>query len=171
MMNIARIAGALYATTFVAGTIALVVRGALGSVAGSIAAASYVAVTLLLYFLFRPVNARLSLIAAVTSFAGIIVSIREFAGVNNLAFFGIYCLLIAYLLLRSNTAPTILVALMAFAGLGWLTFLSAPLARLLHPYNFAPGMIGEGALTIWLLGTRVNIRERRPPPAAAASHP
>jgi hypothetical protein len=48
-------------------------------------------------------------------------------------------------------APRILAALMVFAGLGWLTFLSPSLATFLYPYNFAPGMIGEGALTLWLL--------------------
>ena len=45
---------------------------------------------------------------------------------------------------------------MVFAGLGWLTFLSAPLATFLYPYNFAPGMIGEGALIVWLLGFGVQ---------------
>jgi hypothetical protein len=43
---------------------------------------------------------------------------------------------------------------MVFAGLGWLTFLSPSLATFLYPYNFAPGMIGEGALTLWLLVKR-----------------
>jgi len=40
---------------------------------------------------------------------------------------------------------------MAFAGLGWLTFLSPELAKVLYPYNLAPGLLGEGALTLWLL--------------------
>ena len=45
----------------------------------------------------------------------------------------------------------ILGVLMVFAGFGSLTFLSPPLAN--HPsrYNFVPGLIGEGALTSWLL--------------------
>ena len=46
---------------------------------------------------------------------------------------------------------------MAFASLGWLTFLSASLARSLYPYNLAPGIIGEGALTMWLLVVGVNV--------------
>jgi hypothetical protein len=40
---------------------------------------------------------------------------------------------------------------MGFAGLGWLTFLSPSLARSLYPYNLAPGILGEGVLTLWLL--------------------
>jgi hypothetical protein len=68
-----------------------------------------------------------------------------------LAFFGFYFALIGCLVWRSTFLPRILGALMVFAGLGWLTFASAPLARLLSPYNLAPGIIGEGALTLWPL--------------------
>jgi hypothetical protein len=46
--------------------------------------------------------------------------------------------------------------LMVFAGVGWLTFAFPSLARSLSPFNFAPGLIGEGALTLWLLFTRVT---------------
>jgi len=45
---------------------------------------------------------------------------------------------------------------MGFAGLGWLTFLSPPLANHLSPYIFAPGILGEGSLTLWLLVIGVN---------------
>ena len=47
--------------------------------------------------------------------------------------------------------PGILGALIAFAGLSRLTFLSASAAHRLEPYNLVPGLIGEGALTVWLL--------------------
>jgi len=55
---------------------------------------------------------------------------------NNICvvFFGFYCLLIGYLIFRSAFLPRILGVLMAFAGLGWLTFLSPPLANYLSPY-------------------------------------
>jgi len=45
---------------------------------------------------------------------------------------------------------------MAFAGLGWLTFLSPPLASYLYPYNLVPGILGEGLLTLWLLVFGLN---------------
>jgi hypothetical protein len=52
--------------------------------------------------------------------------------------------------------PPILGALMAFGGLGWLTFVSPPLAKDLSPYNLAPGILGEGILALWLLVMGVN---------------
>jgi hypothetical protein len=51
--------------------------------------------------------------------------------------------------------------------LGWLTFLSPPLANQLSPYIFAPGLLGEGALTLWLLVMGVNA-ERWKEQASAA---
>jgi hypothetical protein len=74
----------------------------------------------------------------------------------GLVFFGFYCLLIGYLIFRSAFLPRILGVLMAFAGLGWLTFLSPPLAKSLSPYILAPGLLGEGALALWLLVKGVN---------------
>jgi hypothetical protein len=74
----------------------------------------------------------------------------------SLVFFGFYCLLIGYLIFRSTFLPRILGVLMAFAGLGWLTFLSPPLAKYLSPYILSPGILGEGALTLWLLVIGVN---------------
>ena len=75
-----------------------------------------------------------------------------------LVFFGFYCLLVGYLIFRSTFLPRILGALMAFAGLGWLSFLWAPLAKYLSPYNLAPGMLGEGLLIVWLLVKGVNVQ-------------
>jgi hypothetical protein len=76
----------------------------------------------------------------------------------GLPFFGFYCLLIGYLVLRSTFLPRIVGVLMVFSGLGWLTFLSPALAHSLGPYNVAPGLLGEGSLTLWLVirGVRVE---------------
>jgi len=153
----ARIAGVFYLLTFLTGGLALVVRGRWGVAAGLIAGACYIAVTLLFYQLFKPVNARLSLLAASVSLVGIAVGPLQLKGVHPLVFFGFYCLLIGYLIFRSTFLPRILGALMAFASLGWLTFLSPPLAEYLYPYNLAPGILGEGSLTVWLLAVGVNV--------------
>ena len=72
-------------------------------------------------------------------------------------FFGVYCLLIGYLIFRSAFLPRILGVLMAFAGLGWLTFLSPPLANYLSPYIQVLGVFAEGSLMLWLLVMGVNV--------------
>jgi hypothetical protein len=56
----ARIAGVFYLLVFLTGGFALVVRGRLGSAAGLVAGACYIAVTLLFYGLFKPVNRNLN---------------------------------------------------------------------------------------------------------------
>lgn len=160
----ARIAGVFYLVTFVAGITAMLVRGTLGAAAGVIAAAAYIAVTLLFYWLFRPVNYGLSLLAAIISLAGCAMGPLTFAhilpvSIHPLVFFGVYCALIGYLVWRSTFLPRILGVLMVFAAVGWLTFVSTSLARSLSPYNFAPGVIGEGALTLWLLTMGVDEEE------------
>ncbi len=157
----ARIAGLFYLLTFLTGGAALFVRGRLGFAAGLIAGACYIAVTLLFYAIFKPVNRNLSLLAALLSLVGCAVGplslfVHAVSNISPLVFFGFYCLLIGYLIFKSAFLPRILGVLMAFAGLGWLTFLSPQLANHLSPYVFAPGLLGEGALTLWLLVFGVN---------------
>lgn len=74
----------------------------------------------------------------------------------ELVFFGFYCLLIGYLVFRSSFLPRILGALMAFAGFGWLTFLSPPLAAFLSPFILILGFLAELALCLWLLVRGIN---------------
>jgi hypothetical protein len=158
----ARLAGIFYLLTFIAGATALFVRGTAGLAANLIAGACYVAVTLLFYFLFKPVNRKLSLAAAFISLLGCVMGALSAihlvpTKLNPLAFFGVYCLLIGYLIFQSNFMPRFLGALMAFGGVGWLTFVSPALASQIAPYNLAPGLLGEGALTLWLLVMGVNV--------------
>ena len=161
--SLARIAGVFYLLTFLTGGIALFVRGRLGFAAGLIAGACYIAVTLLFYYLFKPVDRKLSVLAAFISLLGCAIGplsllVHAASHINPLVFFGFYCLLIGYLIFRSTFLPRILGVLMAFAGLGWLTFLSPPLANYLSPYIFVPGLLGEGTLTVWLLVMGVNVQ-------------
>lgn len=154
---IARIAGVFYLLTFVSGIVALVVRGRVGVSAGLVAAACYVVVTLLFYVLFKPVSQTLSVLAVAISLAGVVVGPLGVTSIHPLVFFGCYCLLIGYLIFTSTYLPRFLGVLMAIAGLGWLTFLSPPLARALSPAVYGPGLLGEGALTVWLLVKGVDI--------------
>ena len=74
MKNKARIAGLFYLVTFVAGSLSLMLPGS-GLAANLIATFAYVGVTVLFYQIFKPVNASLSLLAALFSLAGIIVGL------------------------------------------------------------------------------------------------
>lgn len=158
----ARIAGVFYLVTYLTGIFALVfVNG--GMVANLIATACYIGVALLFYDLFKPVDRSLSLLAAFFSLVGCAIGVLSAFHldpfhVSSLVFFGFYCLLIGYLIFRSTFLPRILGVGMAIGGLGWLTFLSPPLANYLSPYNLAPGMLGEGALMLWLLVMGVNVQ-------------
>ena len=159
--RIARIAGLFYVVVFVLGIFSLIVRGPAGFAAAMIAGGFYVAVTVLFYFIFKPVNRNLSLLAAVTSLAGILIGplsllVNQLSLISPLVFFGFYCLLIAFLILKSTFLPRFLAVLMMFAGLGWLTFISQSFAISLAPYIFLPGVIGEGSLTLWLVIFGVN---------------
>jgi hypothetical protein len=160
--HVARIAGLVYLLVFLTGGAALVLRGPLRAAAGLTAGACYVVVTLLFYGLFKPVSRRLSLLAAIVSLAGVAVGVLASLRllpfqVNSLVFFGFYCLLLAYLVSRSTFLPHGLAPLLAFAGLGWLIFFSPALATRLYPYVLFPGLIGEGALTLWLVVKGVNV--------------
>ena len=72
---------------------------------------------------------------------------------------GFYCFLIGYLIDRSSFLPRILGVLMAVGGLGWLTFLSPPLAKHLSPYNLALGLLGQESVMLWLLVMGVNVQK------------
>jgi hypothetical protein len=156
----ARIAGALYLLSLLtAGLTELYVRGKLNIAGGLIAVAGMAAMTLLLYHLFKPVNRGLSLLAASFSFMGLTFEALRWQprGVNAaIVFHGFYCLLIGYLIFSSTFLPRILGALIAIAGLGWLTFLSTPLADSLSPYNQAAGILGVVSVMLWLLVMGVN---------------
>jgi len=136
-----------------------------------VADAFYITVTLLLYFLFRPVDRNLSLLAAIFSLIGCandVLSLFNLAPhkINSLVFFGPYCLLIGYLIIRSTFLPRFLGVLMASAGLGWLIFLS-PLASRLSTYLTILGFLAEASLMLWLTVKGVNVARWRQQASAA----
>jgi hypothetical protein len=123
---------------------------------GLFASACYVTVTLLLYLLLKPVDMWLSLIAMLFSLTGSVEGISNMfgkhpTGVYFLVFFGFYCVLLGYLIIRATFMPRFIGVLLVLAGIGYLTFLSPPFGNSLVPYNYAPGLIGESMLTFWLL--------------------
>ena len=218
----ARTAGAFWLMTIIMGAFAMFVGGRfvvsgdaaataanilaheplfrLGVAADIIAAACYLAATLLVYDLLKPVSRNLSLLAAFFSLAGCAIGALGFlfhlaplvvlggaqylsvfpleqlralafmflrlqvqASNISLIFFGLHCLLVGRLILRSTFLPRLVGALMVFAGLGWPTssfvnVLSPLFGRYLFPYILVPGLLGEGSLTLWLLVIGMNVQ-------------
>ena len=96
------------------------------------------------------------------------LNVRVQANNIGLVFFGLHCLGVGVLILRSTFLPRFIGALMVLAGFGWLTFLFPPLAKSLAPFNMIPGGIGELSLTLWLLVRGVNVQRWKEQASAAA---
>jgi Domain of unknown function (DUF4386) len=157
----ARIAGALFLLGLLSAVFGEFFVRRLEIAADLIAVSCMIAVTLLLYGIFRPVSTVLSLLAASFNLVGLTCGALRWnpRGVDiPVVFDGFYCLLIGYLIFTSTFLPRILGALIACAGFGWLTFLSPPLARYLFPYNLALGILGQGSVMLWLLVMGVDIK-------------
>jgi hypothetical protein len=159
-----------------------------------IGTALYIAVTILFYRLFKPVNKTVSLLAAFLSLLGcaiqafgslfqvaplvvlegspylnvfkvdqlqavalMFIKLNVQAAYIYLVFFGLFNLIIGYLIFKSTFLPRILGVLMALSGLGWLTFLSPSLANYLLTYIEVLGIIAEAALMLWLLVKGVKV--------------
>jgi len=160
----ARIAGIFYVITILTGILGALGGSGLTGFANAvnvIGTVCYVIVTLILYQIFRPVNRWVSAAAAAFSLVGCGLSIMDVFHVNPFAvnfivFFGFYCLLLGYLIVKSTFMPRLIGVLLAFAGVNYLTFFSHELSHRLWPYNLIPGLVAEGALTLWLLIVGLN---------------
>jgi len=85
-----------------------------------------------------------------------------------LVFFGVWCVLIGYLIFRSTFLPRVLGVLFAISGLGWMTYLFPPLAHhLFIPYIAAASALGEIPLELWLIVMGVNDQRWREQASAA----
>jgi Domain of unknown function (DUF4386) len=132
-----------------------------GDAVSLISDALYIAVTLLFYYLFKPVNRIVSLAAAMFSLVGCAITVLSLFGrattYSPLIFFGPYCALLGYLILRSTFLPRFLGVLMVFAGWGWLAFLSPTVAKHLSVPIEVLGITAEGLLMLWLLVKGVDV--------------
>ena len=165
---------------------------------GLIGTALYIAVTVLFYGLFKPVNKTVSLLAAFFSLVGcaiqafgslvqvaplavlegspypsvfkedqlqaaalMFIKLNDQATYIYLVFFGLFNLLIGYLIFKSTFLPRILGVLMALSGLGWLMFLSPSIANYVLTYIEVVGVIAEASLMLWLLVKGVKVERWR----------
>ena len=165
---LARLTGALYLAYFATTIITTIVQShipkAIGTAGNLLAFVLYAITSLLFYNLFKPVDKRLSLVAALVSLAGCVVGTLDVFHlptyhVNALYFFGPYCLLLGILILGSKFLPHFLGALMALAGLGWLLFLIPAVAKHYGTGIEVLGVAAEGLLMLWLLAMGVNVQK------------
>lgn len=169
----ARMAGVLYFLSSLTGAIIeTFAHGMLNYAGVYIAILGMAAVKLILYDMLKPVNRSLSLLAVFLAFVALTCEALRWQpqGLHiSVVFHGFSDILIGYLIFRSTFLPRILGALMAFAGLGWLTYLSNPLVHHLYPYNLAAGDIGNVSLFLWLLVMGVNEQRWKEQAGAARS--
>jgi Domain of unknown function (DUF4386) len=85
-----------------------------------------------------------------------------------LVFFGVWCVLVGYLIFRSTFMPRVLGLLLMISGLGWMTYLSPWFAISIFPFIAAASALGEIPLELWLLVKGVNAQRWREQAAAAA---
>ena len=149
-----------------------------------------IGLAVILYMLLRPVNRDLALaavffnlvsiaiegVAAVSLAAALQTALPEQAlfsirshgtgfGVA-LVFFGVECVILGYLVYRSDYMPRSIGVLMQIAGACYIInsfalFLSPPLSRLLFPAILIPCLIAELALALWLLVKGVHAEKWR----------
>jgi uncharacterized protein DUF4386 len=178
----------------------------LGFASSLIGVGFHLAWALLLYELLKPVNRRLSLLAAFVILVGcsiqaltsllylaplvvlqdgsslsafapgqlqalalMFLKLNAYAFDIYLVFFGFWCVLTGYLIFRSTFLPRSLGVLLTISGLGWVTYLSPPLAQhLFFPFIAAASALGEIPLELWLIVMGVNAQRWKEQANAAA---
>lgn len=163
-----RLIGVIYLSYFLLAILAQVLGqhnlSALSNATNVLSNILYLTLVLLFFFLFKPVNRFISLIAAIVGAAGCLIGTVGIFDpaiplISPLWFFGPYCLLIGYLIFRSTFLPRILGVLMVLAGVGWLVYLS-PLEKYFDLYIKILGVLAEASLMLWLI-----VKGIRPPAA------
>ena len=103
------------------------------------------------------------------SLALVFLRLNGYAFDLDLVFFGFWCVLTGYLIVRSTFLPRILGVLLAIDGAGWAIYLYPPLATRLFPFIAAASGLAEIPLQLWLLIAGVNAARWKAQAAAANS--
>jgi len=97
----------------------------------------------------------------------VFLNLNEQAFDVYLVFFGLWCILIGYLIFRSTFLPRIIGVLLAIDGVGWMLYLSPPLANQLFLFIAVASALAEIPLMLWLLVVGVNAKRWKEQEAAA----
>lgn len=68
-----------------------------------------------------------------------------------LIFFGLWCVLLGYLIMRSTFMPRVIGVLLVFDGVGWMTFLDPPFAASIYTVIAIVAGLAEFSLLLWML--------------------
>ncbi|HET9782879.1 MAG TPA: DUF4386 domain-containing protein [Candidatus Dormibacteraeota bacterium] len=71
-------------------------------------------------------------------------------------FFGLWCVLLGYLIVRSTFMPRVIGLLLMADGLGWMTYLVPPFASAIFPAIAVVAGVAEFSLLLWMLIFGVN---------------
>jgi hypothetical protein len=89
----------------------------------------------------------------------LLIKLNSYAYNIYLVFFGCWCFISGYLIIRSAFLPRILGILLMVSGLSWMIYLYPPLAAsLFFPFIVAASAIGEIPLEFWLIVKGVNVQ-------------
>jgi hypothetical protein len=96
------------------------------------------------------------------------LKLNGYAFNTHLFLFGLWCLLVGILIVRSMFLPRVLGVLLAIAGLGWMMYLVPPVAnRLFMPYIAGASALGEVPLEFWLIVIGLNVQRWKQQASAA----
>ncbi len=163
----ARVAGALWLVVILASVSSLAVQSTQPRIAFAaleFGAVCYLGVTVLLYVLFKPVDGTLALFAAACGVIGLTSggdtspthAPSESAFLVEMVFFGFQILTTGFLITRSTLIPRVLGFLLMLGGASYIinsftNFVAPDVGRHLMPFIVPIAILGEGALTLWLL--------------------
>src|SRR5262245_48481021 len=173
----ARLAGAFWLVVLICGVISVVTQSQYPRLAFAVnefAGVCYLGVTVLLYQLFKPVNASLATFAACCGLAGVAAGSGLSGGRTDpptlgftipMVFFGVQIITVGWLITRSTLIPRVLGVLLALGGSSYVinsftNFLSPELGAHVMPFIVPIAILGEGSLTLWLL-----LKGAKPPEA------
>jgi hypothetical protein len=99
--------------------------------------------------------------AQLQALAMVFLRLNSYAFDTYLVFFGLWCVLIGFLIYRSTFLPRVLGVLLAISGLGWVIFVVPPVAHQLFPFIAGASAVGEIPVLLWLIVKAVNAERWR----------
>ena len=149
-----RVAGLVYVAYFALSITGAVIRSIPLQI---VATAAYFVLAVVLYRLFAPADPLVALALLPLALAGCIMQAVGQAHADarllraGLVPFGLFLVVLGYLVLRTPTAPMALGVLLAVAGVAWPITVIPAVPTWYAAIAVVLGIIAEGALAIWLL--------------------